>query len=408
MDDYIIKTSNLSKIYTLGAIGKRNLSKKFSPPSINKKFKALNNVNLSIKKGERIGIIGRNGAGKSTLLKILSRITVPSEGNAIINGKITSMLEVGTGFHSELTGRENIYLNGAILGMKESSIESKIKEIIDFSEVGEFIDTPVKRYSSGMYVKLAFSVAAHLNSDIMIMDEVLAVGDVNFQRKCLDKMYEIAQTENKTILYVSHNMSTMRRLCTRCIVLESGSVIYDGNVEEGIIEYLKVPATMNLFNDFTENPVTDEQFNKKAKLCSLLLLERQNNIIELGNKIKFNLKIKIINSIKQLFIRCIIAKTDDSRIATAFSPPIENCMANTEKSINCQLDTSFLAEGKYTLYFILFNTDGAGNEEKFDLVLNALNFEIVMTSGQFYNCKWDSSNYGNIFCPYLDMEEIHE
>ncbi|MFR2691321.1 MAG: ABC transporter ATP-binding protein [Enterocloster bolteae] len=183
---------------------------------------ALDNVSFKVYRGEAIGIIGHNGAGKSTLLKLLSRVTAPTSGTIYLNGRITSMLEVGTGFHPELTGRENIYMNGAILGMTKAEINRKIDNIIDFSEVRQFIDTPVKRYSSGMYVKLAFSVAAHLDSEILLMDEVLAVGDVKFQEKCLGRMGQASSQEGKTVLYVSHNMRTIRQLCTRCIVLKKG------------------------------------------------------------------------------------------------------------------------------------------------------------------------------------------
>ena len=214
-------------------VGSKNYEK-------NEKFVALDGIDLTIYKGERLGIIGKNGAGKSTLLKLISRITSPTDGTIGINGKVSSMLEVGTGFHGELTGRENIYLNGAILGMSKAEVNSKINKIIEFSEIKQFIDTPAKRYSSGMYVKLAFSVAAHLNSEIMIMDEVLAVGDLAFQKKCLDKMGDVSREEGRTILYVSHNMETIRRLCDRCIVLDKGEKIFDGDVEQAIELYNKV------------------------------------------------------------------------------------------------------------------------------------------------------------------------
>lgn len=203
----------------------------------NEKFTALKGINLTVYKGERLGIIGKNGAGKSTLLKIISRITSPTAGTVGINGRVSSMLEVGTGFHGELTGRENIYLNGAILGMTRAEVNEKIDKIIEFSEIEKFIDTPAKRYSSGMYVKLAFSVAAHLDSEIMIMDEVLAVGDIAFQKKCLDKMGDVSRQEGRTILYVSHNMDTIRRLCDRCIVLDKGTIVFDGDVEKAIEIY---------------------------------------------------------------------------------------------------------------------------------------------------------------------------
>ena len=205
---------------------------------------ALNGIDLTIYQGEAVGIIGSNGAGKSTLLKLLSKVTSPTEGEIDIYGRIASMLEVGTGFNGELTGRENVYMNGAILGMTKQEIDAKMEEIIEFSEVREFIDTPVKRYSSGMFVKLAFSVAAHLDSEIMIMDEVLAVGDVAFQKKCLEKMKYVANKEGRTVLYVSHNMNTIRKLCDRCIVLDKGKVVYQGDVESAISVYLGASTEM--------------------------------------------------------------------------------------------------------------------------------------------------------------------
>ena len=253
MDDLMICIENVSKKYKLGQIGGTTIREELQrrrakrrgeedPTSIigaeeveyGQEFMALDGISFNVKKGERVGIIGHNGAGKSTLLKLLSHITAPTSGQIGLNGRITSMLEVGTGFHGELTGRENIYMNGAILGMTKKEIDKKIEDIIEFSECRQFIDTPVKRYSSGMYVKLAFAVAAHLDSEIMIMDEVLAVGDMAFQTKCLNKMREVANKENRAVLYVSHNMNTIRQLCDRCIVLKKGKMIYDGDVETAI------------------------------------------------------------------------------------------------------------------------------------------------------------------------------
>src|SRR2546426_5598347 len=200
-------------------------------------FWALRDVNLEIKAGEVMGIIGRNGAGKSTLLKILSRITEPTRGRVLIRGRVASLLEVGTGFHSELTGRENVFLNGAILGMNRVEIKRKFDEIVAFSGVEKFIDTPVKRYSSGMYVRLAFAVAAHLEPEILVVDEVLAVGDAEFQKKCLDKMDDVGHT-GRTILFVSHNMQAITRLCNRCILLESGKIRMDDHSHRVASAYL--------------------------------------------------------------------------------------------------------------------------------------------------------------------------
>ena len=256
-ENCVIKTENLTKEYKLGVIGsgtlrhdlqswyarKRgkddpNLKIGSNHYSAGDRFLAIDSLDIEIDRGERVGIIGANGAGKSTFLKLLSRVTSPTDGEIRFRGRIASMLEVGTGFHGELTGRENIYLNGAILGMSKAEITEKIDKIIEFSECEKFIDTPVKRYSSGMFVKLAFAVAAHLDAEILIMDEVLAVGDMQFQKKCITKMRELALNENRTVLYVSHNMNTIRELCNRCIVLDHGKKIFDGDVENAIKIYL--------------------------------------------------------------------------------------------------------------------------------------------------------------------------
>lgn len=200
-------------------------------------FHALDDVSFEFEPGDRVGIIGRNGAGKSTLLKLLSRITEPTRGRIIMRGRSASLLEVGTGFHPELNGRENIYLNGAILGMKRSEVKAKFDEIVEFSGVEKFLDTPVKRYSSGMYVRLAFAVAAHLEPEILLVDEVLAVGDMEFQKKCLGKMDEISRTEGRTILFVSHNMEAIQRLCNKALLLESGKLALNTSCEKAILRY---------------------------------------------------------------------------------------------------------------------------------------------------------------------------
>lgn len=267
MSDVVIRVENLYKEYRLGIISHGTLHRdlqswwarvrgKEDPNSIisssqpftshvsrltdseNPHMLALNNVSFEVKRGEVLGIIGRNGAGKSTLLKILSEVTSPTKGQVKIKGRVASLLEVGTGFHPELTGRENIYLNGAILGMTKREIDSKFDEIIAFAEIEQFIDTPVKRYSSGMCVRLAFAVAAHLEPEILIIDEVLAVGDTAFQKKCLGKMGDVAKG-GRTVLFVSHNMDAINTLCSRTIVVACGKIIFDGTTEDGMNAYLK-------------------------------------------------------------------------------------------------------------------------------------------------------------------------
>ena len=244
-----IEAERLSKTYRLGTIGATTLREGFSnwwdgirdKQAIHdaKDFQALSGVSFSIQPGEVVGVIGRNGAGKSTLLKILSRITEPTSGVARIRGRVASLLEVGTGFHPDLTGRENIFLNGAILGMTRAEVRRKFDEIVAFAEVEQFIDTPVKRYSSGMYVRLAFAVAAHLEPEILIVDEVLAVGDSQFQDKCLGKMESVAQSQGRTVIFVSHNIGAIARFCRRGILLERGKVAFDGRIEAAIDGYLR-------------------------------------------------------------------------------------------------------------------------------------------------------------------------
>ena len=246
MSKYAVHAENIGKMYRLGSQVMAYQTLRESLPEMFKRKEkstegevlwALRNVSFDIEQGSVIGIIGRNGAGKSTLLKILSRVTEPSEGYAEIKGRVGSLLEVGTGFHPELTGRENIYLNGAILGMRRSEIARKLDEIIDFSEVEKFIDTPIKRYSSGMQMRLAFSVAAHLEPEILVVDEVLAVGDADFQRKCLGKMQDVS-TEGRTVLFVSHNMSAILRLTSESIVLNHGNIIKRAPTPEAVDFYL--------------------------------------------------------------------------------------------------------------------------------------------------------------------------
>jgi lipopolysaccharide transport system ATP-binding protein len=233
----VLTEAVLSPFRKLGRAAKSTADDQ-APSSTREEFWALKDVSFEIKRGESVGIIGRNGAGKSTLLKLLSRITEPTTGRIELEGKVASLLEVGTGFHPELTGRENIFLNGAILGMKRAEIKNKFDEIVAFAEVEKFLDTPVKRYSSGMYVRLAFAVAAHLEPDVLIVDEVLAVGDSEFQKKCLGKMQSVSEEEGRTVLFVSHNMQAIRQMCQRVIFLKQGKVTFVGDPHKGISAYL--------------------------------------------------------------------------------------------------------------------------------------------------------------------------
>ena len=424
-DDVMIKIEHVSKQYRLGEIGgttlyetfqrlraklfhKEDPTKKIGAKNYNKgeKFLALNDINLEVKKGERVGIIGHNGAGKSTLLKLLCRVTAPTSGTIGLNGRIASMLEVGTGFHPELTGRENIYMNGAILGMTKREIDAKMEDIIEFSEVREFIDTPVKRYSSGMYVKLAFSVAAHLDSEIIIMDEVLAVGDVAFQRKCLEKMNRASTHEGKSVLYVSHNMSTIRQLCDRVIVLEHGTVVFDGDVEEGIARYL-----------FSQN-------NELAKKIDLSERERpeisQNKLLmqsveflnvdapkySRGDAIKCRVVFQSKEHLPNLHLRISLRSSRDNAVATSVSHTAINNVADSTNEFTFELDSSLLSQDKYFMSLALFQRNSLGHYTTADHVSRACMFEISESSYDMDNIStWSNIWCGNIHYPAVKIHE---
>ena len=298
-----IKAENLGKKYILNKYSKAGgytalrdvLASKvqnvFKTDPLNSKkedFWALQNLNFEIKQGDRVGIIGRNGAGKSTLLKILSRITEPTTGKISLKGRVTSLLEVGTGFHPELTGRENIFINGAILGMGRNEIKNRFDEIVAFSEVEKFLDTPVKRYSSGMYVRLAFSIAAHLESEILVVDEVLAVGDAQFQKKCLGKMEGIGNS-GKTVLFVSHNMAVINKICDRSIFLSKGQIKHDGSTSEAISKYLSVDDTEVV----PVKEISPSQRNRGGDTIKFKSCQLQNSLGESVNSFFIGEEIKV-------------------------------------------------------------------------------------------------------------------
>lgn len=338
MSDIVIKVENLSKAYQIGQIGTGTISRdleRFWTTKImgkddpflkigqvnDRSIKgesdivwSLKDINFEINQGDAVGIIGKNGAGKSTLLKLLSRVTSPTTGEIKVKGRIASLLEVGTGFHPELTGRENIFLNGAILGMRKNEIVRKLDEIIDFSGVERYIDTPVKRYSSGMYVRLAFAVAANLESEILIVDEVLAVGDAEFQKKCLGKMGDISKGQGRTVLFVSHNMAAVKSLCSKGIVLDKGHLVNYSSAEESISFY-----STNSLTEYDTPSIHKSFSNKIAILHSEL---RKNNAIiksgetlYLGDKIEIALTIKTLESLSDLSIAMDILNVNSELIA---------------------------------------------------------------------------------------------
>lgn len=421
MDDMIF-IDNVSKEYRLGAIGGATLKgdlqswvakvRHKDDPNLkigetaykkNERFLALKDITFSVKPGEALGIIGHNGAGKSTLLKLISRVTAPSKGDIYLNGRVASMLEVGTGFHPELTGRENVYLNGAILGMSKKEIDRKFDEIVEFSEIPQFIDTPVKRYSSGMYVKLAFSVAAHLDSEIMIMDEVLAVGDVAFQKKSLGKMGEAANKQNRTVLYVSHNMGTVKRLCTKCAVLDKGHLVYLGDVDTAIGLYagMKEHSTGTYF-DLTNarRDINDIHPSAKSKITYIKLLNKQDNSYARGESLRFELGLDSSENINNAEIMMIISYEDDTRIGTAFSKEIK--IPSGKRTMQLNLDISTIPEGFYYAELNIRENKENGLSIKHECVEDAFSFVLQGEEEK----QWKRNVWGNTRYPDLEILDI--
>lgn len=422
--DIAIEIEGIKKQYRLGVIGGGTLKGDLQSwwarktgkedPNVkigtkiykkNEKFLALDDINLTIKKGERLGIIGHNGAGKSTLLKLLSRVTAPTEGEIRVNGRISSMLEVGTGFNPELTGRENIYLNGAILGMTRAEVSKKIDSIIEFSECSQFIDTPVKRYSSGMYVKLAFAVAANLDSEIMIMDEVLAVGDMAFQNKCLDKMSEVSAQEGRTILYVSHNMNTIRTLCTRCIVLNEGKIIFDGDVNKAIDIYLSKGADRDIIRD--HYVYNDEYRHLEWGDGGLRIDELQlnNSDIKCGQRIPLKMKLNSNNDIENVGFRFEFAPmTPTKKSATMLTNTGIDFKANESKELSFLINTEHLMPSRYQVDVVAFVTDRFGKLHQIEGVFPGFIFDAEEdSSGEFVH--WKTFNWGAVHLQDVKVEE---
>lgn len=417
MAETVIQIENLKKQYRLGTIGGGTLSHdiqswwarkrgKEDPNVVIGKenlgkdgrdtFWALNGINLEVKKGEAVGIIGANGAGKSTMLKILSRVTAPTEGEIRIKGRIASMLEVGTGFHGELTGRENIYMNGAILGMSKNEVDSKIEQIIDFSECRQFIDTPVKRYSSGMYVKLAFSVAAHLDAEILVMDEVLAVGDMKFQQKCLGKMGDVAENEGRTVLYVSHNMGTIRQLCTRCIVLKDGRVIFDGDVEEAIQVYMDANSS-----DFSPNYNLAESSRpnilqgKKVFLENLQFGNKDKAVFYRDEPVQFSVTFTAKEDVEDLHLQSVIRFADSTIVGMSLSDQAMQVKKGETYTVQYSFDASNLAAGMYYFTPVLCAFNEFGSREVYDVVTQKVFFTIE-ESKKDDRLQWHRQFWGSV------------
>lgn len=422
MSDIAIKIEHVSKEYRLGAIGggtlrgdlqswwarvrgKEDPNRKLDQTTGRKgdRFLALDDVSFEVKKGEAVGIIGHNGAGKSTLLKLLSRVTAPTKGSISYNGRIASMLEVGTGFHPELTGRENVYMNGAILGMSKAEIDKKFDEIVAFAEMEKFIDTPVKRYSSGMYVKLAFSVAAHLDSEIMIMDEVLAVGDMQFQQKCLDKMRDAAKLEGRTVLYVSHNMNTIRKLCDRCIVLERGKVIFKGDVDSAVTLYMNKAIDMALINECTM-PRMRKDLDHKARFdCATFLDKDTYPIFYQGEPIHMMFDLTANKAMENIAFRMTVHSTDDARAGMATTDPVISLRQGQNK-IKVQWPIDWLAPGKYVVDLVAYSVNEYGHNQLHDVVEQCFSFEKILQIDENNAMTWQHNWWGYVMFPHIEVE----
>jgi len=400
-----IEVENISKMYRLGNIGTGTLSHDLNrwwakvrgkeDPFLrigeeNDRSKkgnsqyvwALQNINFEVGHGEILGIIGKNGAGKSTLLKILSRVTAPTTGEIRLKGRIASLLEVGTGFHPELTGRENIFLNGAIMGMSKREIQAKLDEIIDFSGVDRYIDTPVKRYSSGMYVRLAFGVAAHLEPEILIVDEVLAVGDAEFQKKCLGKMEDVSKKEGRTVLFVSHNMAAVKALCTKALVLKNGKVdLIKGDTEKAIQHYLR------LEDELMAMPLIDRKDRQGQGKVRMTHLEYRNStnqpVSQLisGEKIEIRIYYKstLEDDGKNNMVGILIERNDGIAVLDLSNVYTGHALEyNKEKGyISCFIDKFPLSGGSYFVHLILWHNDMVQ-----DWIKNAAN--LLVEEGDYY------------------------
>ena len=408
----MIDIQNVSKKYTIGQINGTTLQHELQTwwaerrgredpnSAIGSNLKrgesilALKNVNLKIHNGEAVGIIGKNGAGKSTLLKLISQVTAPTTGIIDVYGRITTMLEVGTGFDPELTGRENIYFNGSLLGMSRKEIDQRIYDIIAFSELEKFIDTPVKRYSSGMYTKLGFSVAVNLDSDIMIIDEVLAVGDYKFQNKCIRTMTDAAKLQGKTVLCVSHNMQQIRQLCDRCVVLQEGQIIYDGEPDRAIELYLDQEIREDIRLDYSQYKrpswLTDHHF---FALSSEFVDHTRNTFLS-HEKPRVRITVTADRVFTGVSLRIEIRDTFDVRIGTFILYDIVNISPDEVYEIILDYPVEFLAPGMYNVVYCFFVRDRLGNNQN---IVNVPGISFYIDHKKEHTeVDWDRKEWGSV------------
>ena len=353
---------------------------------------ALRDIDFKVEQGDVVGIIGKNGAGKSTLLKLLSKVTGPTVGTIRARGRIASLLEVGTGFHQEMTGRENIFMNGAILGMTKAEIAAKLDEIVDFSGCERYLDTPVKRYSSGMMVRLGFAVAAHLDPEILVVDEVLAVGDAEFQKKAIGKMQDVSQGQGRTVLFVSHNMHSMLMLCKSGVLLEQGQVKSIGNIATIVDQYVNEDTSKSSIEMYYKEKERDPDITANyIHISSFKLLDGKSVAIHQGNRLKGRITIDSLQDVKDVRFRITILNMSGSAISMSTMCE-ELQVIKGETTFNFQLDTSMLAAGTYSLSFALVIND----KQVIDVVRKGFYFEIISNPQLIYNVDWQPQWFGNI------------
>lgn len=339
---------------------------------------ALKDINFKVEQGDVVGIIGKNGAGKSTLLKLLSKVTAPTTGHIRARGRIASLLEVGTGFHPEMTGRENIYMNGAILGMTKQEIQSKLDEIVDFSGCERYLDTPVKRYSSGMTVRLGFAIAAHLDPEILVVDEVLAVGDLEFQDKAIGKMKDVSHGEGRTVLFVSHNMSAVKRLCKHGVILKNGMVDYMGEIQECVDRY----AATGAYEVVSHKTITEQDriglFSKQVEILEATILNECPAEMSLNEPLLLRLKVKRNSAdIHQFQIRIIISNMEGIQIAFYRPDPISCPVGKDLFDINIDIPHHDIPKGLYKIKFETGMQDYSKGDYPYDYLKDVLSFNVV-------------------------------
>jgi lipopolysaccharide transport system ATP-binding protein len=366
-------------------------------------FWALKDVSFEVQPGEVVGIIGRNGAGKSTLLKILSRITKPSRGHVALHGRVGSLLEVGTGFHPELTGRENIYLNGSILGMSRREIDRQFDAIVDFSGVEKFLDTPVKRYSSGMYVRLAFSVAAHLHPEILVVDEVLAVGDVQFQKKCLGKMKDVS-SDGRTVLFVSHNMAAVRQLTTKAVLLDGGKVLWHGDVESAIERYEGTgPDASDGIYDATQLPRPACEMTGEVKFVKVWIDPRHLRTFAADADIEFWARLRAERTASRFRISLTLFHGDSVPVGSVFSQDSLTLETNEERDLRITIPNPRLAPGRYHLGISVGCGNNATGHRDYDILMDVVYFEVLPPEGEggtqaSWACNWGAIRFRELLC----------